>query len=166
MSNYLPQYTAACQAPAADFAVGSPEEKAAVDRFRRFFGQLTEENARVLTRETYAEHFFFFDTLKVLTERDALEEYFVETALNTESVQAHVEEVARAGSNFYIRWRMDIRLKKFRRGQTLQSVGMTHLRFNDDGRIILHHDYWDASAGFFEHVPALGSIIRWIRGMF
>jgi hypothetical protein len=154
------------QWPGQEMAPGSPAEQTALDRFARFFGQLTDKNARELTRQTYAENFYFFDTLKYLSGREALEEYFVETARNTESVQARITDVARSGSNYYVRWTMDIRLKKFRRGETLRSVGLTHLRFDEMGLIVLHHDYWDTTSGFFEHVPGLGSVLRWIRAKF
>jgi hypothetical protein len=40
---------------------------------------------------------------------------------------------------------------------------MTHLKFNREGRIVLHQDYWDSTAGFFEYVPILGPVIRWIK---
>lgn len=152
--------------PGTEFRPGSPEEKAAIDGFARFFGNLTEENAAALTRETYADPVFFYDTLKVIESVPELEHYFVETARNTESVQARIEDVARSGPDYYVRWTMDIQMKKFRRGQTLRSVGMTHLRFNPEGKIILHHDYWDSTSGFFEHVPGLGFVIRRIKAMF
>jgi hypothetical protein len=149
-----------------DFAPGSAAEKAAVERFQRFFGHLNEENARTLTRETYAENVFFFDTLKEINSLPELEEYFVETAHNTESVRAEVVDWARSGSDFYVRWTMEIQLKKFRRGETLRSVGMTHLRFNEEGKIILHHDFWDSTRGFYQHVPVLGGILRSIQARF
>ena len=38
-----------------------------------------------------------------------------------------------------------------------------HLRFNDAGQVVLHQDFWDSSQGFFEHVPILGAMIRWVR---
>jgi len=164
--NPIEEYHKALAAPAAEFLPGSDDEKAAIARFRNFFGHLTEENARALTRETYSDPVFFYDTLKMVKNRAELEEYFVQTARNTESVQVRIMDVARSGPNYYIRWEMDIRLKKFRRGETLRSVGITHLRFDRDGRITLHHDFWDSTSGFFEHVPALGHVLRWIKGMF
>lgn len=154
------------QFPGAALPPGSEQEKAALDRFARFFGHLDEANARELTRETYAEEFFFYDTLKEIRTLPELEEYFLETAHNTEAVSARIDDVARSGNDFYVRWTMDIRLKKFQRGRTLTSVGMTHLRFDEDGKIILHHDYWDSASGFYQYVPVLGGVIRYIRSLF
>jgi len=158
--------TALATSTGHQFAPESPEEKAAIARFSNFFGNLNEESAVELTRQTYAEPIFFYDTLKTITNLSELEEYFLETAQNTESVQARVLDVARSNGDYYLRWEMDIQLKKFRRGETLRSVGMTHLRFNPDGKIILHHDYWDSTEGFFQHVPVLGGVIRYIKTLF
>lgn len=148
------------------FVPGSEEEKKAIANFARFFGNLTEENAKELTAQTYADSFYFFDTLREIRDLETLEEYFLETAKNTDSVRARIVDVASSGQDYYVRWTMEIQLKKFQRGKTLRSVGMTHLRFSPDGKIVLHHDYWDASAGFYEHVPVLGSVIRYIRSLF
>ena len=152
--------------PGAALPPGSTREKEALARFSRFFGNLNEANARELTRETYAEEVYFYDTLKEIRTLGALEEYFLETAHNTEAVTARIDDVARSGNDFYVRWTMDIRLKKFQRGRTLTSVGMTHLRFNEEGKIIFHHDYWDAASGFYQYVPVVGTAIRYIRSLF
>lgn len=152
--------------PGANPPPGSPEDQRNIQNFARFFGNLTEDNARILTRQTYAPTLFFHDTFKTITSLDQLEHYFIETARNTDSVTARIDDVARSGPDYYIRWTMDIRLKKFQRGRTLRSVGITHLRFDEQGRILLHHDYWDSAAGFYQYVPLLGPGIRWIRSLF
>jgi hypothetical protein len=40
---------------------------------------------------------------------------------------------------------------------------MTLLRFDKQGRVVLHQDFWDSSAGFYEHLPVLGGVMRWIK---
>lgn len=142
---------------------GSPEADAGVQRFKKFFADMSEESVRTLTRETYAPEVFFNDTLKTVRGVDALEHYFLETVKNAESVNATVMDVTESDGNYYVRWTMDVRLAKFKRGETLRSIGITHLRFDDEGRIVIHQDYWDSTAGFFEHLPVLGGILRAIK---
>jgi len=142
---------------------GSPEAEAGVARFKKFFADMTEQSVRELTHVTYAPDAFFNDTLKTVRGADAIEHYFLETVKNAESVRATVHDVAESDGNYYVRWTMEVRLAKFKRGQTLRSIGITHLRFDDEGRILIHQDYWDSTAGFFEHVPILGGLIRAIK---
>jgi hypothetical protein len=40
---------------------------------------------------------------------------------------------------------------------------MTHVRFDPEGLVTLHQDYWDAGAGLYEHMPVLGRLIGAIR---
>lgn len=49
------------------------------------------------------------------------------------------------------------------RGQAQQISGCTQFEINDQGRIVLHRDYWDAAQQVYEKVPVLGSILRMIR---
>lgn len=152
--------------PGHVFEPGSEGEQRALERFQNFYRSLNAESARRLTRETYAEDVYFFDSLKTVRGVEALEDYFLETAGNTKAVRVEVLDMARSGADYYVRWVMEIELKRFKRGKTLKSVGLTHLRFNPDGRISMHHDYWDAASGFYQHVPVVGGMIRFIQRRF
>lgn len=44
-----------------------------------------------------------------------------------------------------------------------RSVGMSHIRFDADGKVILHQDFWDSTGGLFEHVPGLGWMLRSVK---
>jgi hypothetical protein len=54
---------------------------------------------------------------------------------------------------------------RFRRGggQEQQILGTTHLRFDDEGRVLLHHDHWDAAGQLYETLPLIGALMRWLR---
>lgn len=41
--------------------------------------------------------------------------------------------------------------------------GATHLRFDAEGRVRLHRDYWDAAEELYEQLPVLGSLMRWLK---
>ena len=42
-------------------------------------------------------------------------------------------------------------------------MGISHLRFDTEGKIILHKDFWDAAGGLYEDLPVLGGGMRWIK---
>lgn len=58
---------------------------------------------------------------------------------------------------------MMIRFKRFGRGQETWTVGMSHLRYDADGLVVYHQDYWSAADGLFEHIPVLGWAIAAIK---
>ena len=145
------------------FARGSAQETAALTQFKALFADLSAANARARVREVYAADAFFNDTLKTLHGVDAIEAYVVRSAQAAESVTTTFEDVAESNGDYYVRWVMDIRFKKFRRGETTRTIGITHLRFNAQGKVVLHQDYWDSAAGLYEHVPVVGGMIRFIQ---
>lgn len=142
---------------------GSAEEKAAVDRFAKFFGNLSAGNVRENLRKTYADKLYFNDTLKEISDIDALERYMLDTAASVESCTATIHDVVSKDGDYYFRWEMFIAFKKFRQGQVQPSIGMTHVRFDKEGRIVFHQDYWDAAANLFEKVPVVGWMIRKVK---
>lgn len=38
--------------------------------------------------------------------------------------------------------------------------GVSHLRFDGDGRVVLHRDYWDAAEELYAKLPVLGALMR------
>ena len=142
---------------------GSPEEKAAIERFVDFISRLSEENIRAKARKVYAADAYLNDTLKESIGIDRIEAYFIETARAAEEITARVEDVAESGGNYYFRWTMNVRFKKFKKGETVRSIGMSHIRFNSAGQVVLHQDYWDSGSNLFEHIPVVGWLIRRIK---
>lgn len=149
--------------PIGMVAVGSPEEAAALKRFEEFFGSMTVEKARHETAQVYAPNALLYDTLKLVEGASAIAEYFEATAKRASGVTVRVEDVARVSERHYLRWCMDITWSRFKKGQTTRSAGVTLLRFDGEGRVALHYDFWDSAGGFFEHLPLLGPLIRAVK---
>jgi hypothetical protein len=150
---------AAAAAPGVDLSEG--EAEAVVARFREFFKDVTPESIRQNSAKLYAEDVWFNDTLKTLHGRAAVEAYFLKTISHMDSFRTEVDDVARSGPDFYVRWTMDIRFKGAK--EPVRTIGMTLLRFDREGRAVLHQDFWDSGAGFYEHLPVLGGVMRWIK---
>jgi steroid Delta-isomerase len=73
-----------------------------------------------------------------------------------------VHEALADGDQCFLTWEFRFRFKG--RAQPLQTVrGATHLRWDAQGRIELHRDYWDAAEELYEKLPLLGPAMRWLR---
>ena len=146
------------------FEPGSAAETDALARFEDFFSHLTVEAVEAKVPGTYAPDVWFNDTLKTVNGLDHLVEYLRGSAEASEDVRVQIVETTRTEhGDYYVRWKMMIRFKKFARGQDPWTIGTSHIRFNDAGRITYQQDYWDSADGIFEHVPLLGHGIRAIK---
>ncbi|MFC1525558.1 nuclear transport factor 2 family protein [Candidatus Latescibacterota bacterium] len=142
---------------------GSEEERAAISRFTDFVSVMSPEIAREKTLSVYAENAYLNDTLAQITGAEAIRDYFVSSLGGAESVTVEVTDVAVSNGNYYFRWIMDIQYKKLKKGEVTRSVGMSHIRFDREGKVIFHNDYWDSTSGFFEHVPVVGWLIGKVK---
>jgi len=155
-------YAAAAARPTV--AAGSEEEQAAIARVKRFLGNWSEVTIREQTAQVYAPDAYLNDTLKTLHGATPIRDYFLETAENAESITVEFADVTRAtDGSHYFRWVMDVRMKKVAAGKTIRTPGITLVRFDEKGRVLIHQDYWDSAAGLWEHVPVIGRGIRIIK---
>lgn len=146
------------------FAPGSEQEAAALERFASFFSSFDPGRIEGLLPATYAPDVYFNDTLKAIRGSTDLAHYLAESAAAVEACRVVIEDRTRNEHGEYLlRWRMMIRFKRLRRGIDTWTVGVSHLRFAQDGRVAYHQDYWNAADGIYEHVPLLGTLIRAIK---
>jgi len=142
---------------------GSAEEKAAIERFKDCFTPGTPENVLPKIRHVFAENAYFNDTLKEVNGNDAIETYLRQGFKALESCTFEFTDVAVSGSDYYFRWIADMKFKSLKKGRVLRSHGMTHIRFDETGKVVLQQDFWDSGSGIFEHIPVLGGLIKLIK---
>ncbi|MFK7915381.1 MAG: hypothetical protein AB8B93_15815 [Pseudomonadales bacterium] len=111
----------------------------------------------------YAERVHFSDTLAYINDRATLRAYFADLADNGATVQVNILSAQRNGADAYLIWEMTTSFTPVLSTKQSHSIGITHLRFNAAGEVILHQDFWDAATGFYQHVPVLGGALRGVR---
>jgi hypothetical protein len=141
-------------------AEGSEEERRAIERFQNLLGDFKAPDFGERIPEVYAEDVFFNDTIKTVHGAEDLQEYLTATAEAIDKGTVEFLDLVADNGNYYFRWAMTIRFRRFARGEDTRSVGMTHVRFDSAGKVALHQDFWDSAGGLFEHVPALGWMLR------
>ena len=70
--------------------------------------------------------------------------------------------VAISGDTAFVEWEMGLKIK----GIEFVYPGATRLRFNADGLIVDHRDYFDFVGPTFGPVPLVGGFVRWLYGRF
>ena len=142
---------------------GSTAEQSAISRFENFLAHLDEKTAREETEKVYATDAFLNDTLKTLHGSAAIRDYFIKTAQGLDSMSVVFDDIATSGHNYYFRWTMETQMKHLAKGKTIRTIGVTLIRFDPRGRVILHQDFWDSAQGVWDYVPLIGPSIKWIQ---
>lgn len=74
-----------------------------------------------------------------------------------------VTHAALDGDTCFLRWKFTCRPRLSGRGHPWIVDGITEVRFNDQGKVVEHVDYWDAGHYVYERLPLFGYLVRFIR---
>ena len=159
------EYRAALeQRPGITFA-GTEQGRRATERFTALYADLGEQNVQARVRDTYAPDAWFNDTIATEVGIDAIEKYLLKTARGSEMIKGTTRDVAVSGADCYVRWTLEFRTKNLAGGKPVVTEGVSQLRFDEQGRIVLHQDFWNPAAGIYQHLPLLGPAIRFVNGL-
>lgn len=113
--------------------------------------------------EIYSDDIQFRDPLHAVNGLQKLTDYFNGMMDDLQECRFefhHSLEVLDRGEAILF-WTMHYRHKKIAGGRLLELTGNTHLLFND--KVYYHRDYFDAGSMLYEHLPFLGSAIRYVK---
>jgi len=60
-------------------------------------------------------------------------------------------------------WEFHYRIAIFGREQKLTIHGTSHLKFNAEGKVYWHRDYWDAAEELYARLPVVGLLMRGLK---
>ena len=130
--------------------------------FAERFATLDTHNLDLLN-DLYSEDVAFRDPLHQLTGLTALRAYFAQLYAKVPECHYRFEGTDELEPGHgYIRWTLHYRHPQLARGQLISLHGCSHLRWHE--RVYFHQDYFDAGALLYEHLPIMGSAIRWLKG--
>ena len=158
-----PSYPAAYRAALVETEASAPVRNEDLELFIKFLeGIGTPGNARAAS-ELYSENIHFSDALILTEDKQVIVKHFsdLEAAGNQVKVTMHQKLIS--GNDVFLVWSMEARFTPIRTERISDSLGVTHLRFDDSGRVILHQDFWDSTEGFFRHIPVLGSVVNSVK---
>jgi hypothetical protein len=133
---------------------------AGLEAFVEGYGNLAHTDLRARITELYAEDLYFNDTIHTYTSREDLVAYLGKTGDALDESIVEVRQVMRDGSDVFVRWSMDFKLRAVGREIHSRSIGVTHLRFNEDGQVLVHQDFWDSGHALYAKLPVVGWFIR------
>ena len=159
--SYVPQYESAVST--IHGADSQPAENADVWELfapmRAVYSDLKHPDLEDRIRDAYADQMYFNDTFHTFNTQDQLVEYLMQTADRVNSTTTEFEEVGFSGSSYFLRWKMHIEVEISGETIVTNSIGVSQLRFDDEGKVVFHQDFWDNTEGFFRHLPVVGYVL-------
>lgn len=107
----------------------------------------------------YAEDARFRDPFNRVQGRAAITAIFRHMFTQVETPRFVVTEQIAEGTQAFLVWEFHF----LRGGEPLCIHGGSHLKFNADGLVAEHRDYWDAAEELYARLPLIGPLMRWLQ---
>ncbi|MEY4737964.1 MAG: hypothetical protein RL302_2283 [Pseudomonadota bacterium] len=134
----------------------------AVDRIVDAFQTLTPAGVQALDA-IYAPDARFKDPFNEVQGVAEIQRIFRHMYVSLENPRFIVTGHIVQGAQCFLTWEFQFGFRRFKRGEAQCILGGSHLVLNDEGRITLHRDYWDAAEELYEKLPVVGSVMRWLK---
>jgi ketosteroid isomerase-like protein len=134
----------------------------AVDRIVALFENMQREDVRALDAY-YAIDAWFKDPFNEVRGLPAVQRIYAHMFEALEAPRFTVTSRIQQGNEVFLAWDFRFGFRSFRRGREQLVRGGSHLTLAPDGRIASHRDYWDAAEEVYEKLPAIGSLMRWLK---
>ena len=144
----------------------SPPPSDAAQRFAQLYELTDQPGYEQRTRAFYAPRLYFNDTLTTLGSADQIVEHLGRLHDGGSRIDVEIDDVLTNGTDLYVRWTMDASFSALGSARTSRTIGISQLRFDTDGRVVLQQDFWDPVEGFYRFVPVLGDAIESVRRRF
>ena len=131
-----------------------------LDRLVDFYEHLQPADLARLP-QLYAVDARFKDPFNEVQGTAAIEAIFEHMFRRLQQPRFVVSERVDGGGQAFLVWDFLFTLPGERTERCIR--GATHLRFDADGRVRLHRDYWDAAEELYEQLPLLGALMRWLK---
>ena len=133
---------------------------AAAARVIDLFSDYSAEPVAAKIRGVYADKFFFRDGFKELHELEALADYMVKGTEPLRSCSFEFSEPVFDGGDCYLRWVMKVNLNRDPEDAMQECIGMSHIRFDESGKVVYQQDYWDPTDILYSRIPLVGWAIK------
>lgn len=130
-------------------------------RLVQFYEQLRKPDDLARLGTVYAPKARFKDPFNEVQGLPAIEAVFAHMFRTLTAPRFVVTSQMAQGDQAFLVW--DFRFQ-FKGEQAMQTIrGASHLRFDAQGRVVDHRDYWDAAEELYEKLPVLGGAMRWLK---
>jgi len=135
-------------------------EQQPLERLVRFYETLAMETVGEV-RSVYAPDAFFKDPFNEVRGHAAIIPIFQHMFVQVEQPRFVVKERMVQGRQAFLTWEFHFSMRSAQGVQTIR--GASHIEFDEQGRVAMHRDYWDAAEELYEKIPLLGALMRWLK---
>ena len=127
-----------------------------------FFEHITEQTVADMP-SFYAADAYFKDPFNEVRGLTGVQGIFSHMFVALDKPHFVVTKQLVDGAQCFLTWNFVFRFKRFSPDVWQTVRGGSHLELSPEGLIAFHRDYWDTAEELYEKLPAVGSLMRWLK---
>jgi steroid Delta-isomerase len=135
---------------------------ARLQRLVAFYETITEQSLPEIG-SLYANNAYFKDPFNEVNGIASIEKIFAHMFVASHDPRFIVLSNIESGDEVFLIWEFRFRIKRYKPDVEQIIRGASHLRFDASDRVTFHRDYWDAAEEFYEKLPLIGSLVRFVK---
>jgi len=136
--------------------------KSRSERIEEIFNALNKDTMHLLD-DFYHGEIVFEDPLGHIEGLEDLRAYYANLYEGAAEVSfAFTDEVVQDDTHI-VMWIMRMKVKRLNKGEPIEVVGNSLIRFGDEDKVVYHRDYFDMGAMIYEHVPVVGWMVKKVK---
>jgi hypothetical protein len=137
-------------------------DQSRIDALLRFYQTLTPESVSGFGA-FYSESTYFKDPFNEVRHLADIQAIFTRMFRQVAEPRFEILEQVGDQAGMFLVWNLRFRLRSWKPRQEQCIHGVSHLRFDADGKVCYHRDYWDTGEELYEKLPLLGLGARLLR---
>jgi len=133
-----------------------------VDSLVEFFEAIRPESVADFARY-YSDDGFFKDPFNEVRGVPAIQRIFTHMFSQVAEPRFEITERVVDGNAAMLVWELHYRVVIFGREQNQVIRGASHLKFDAEGKVYWHRDYWDAAEELYARLPVVGLLMRGLK---
>lgn len=129
-----------------------------LERYKQLFETLAPESLKQDFTNVFDPKVYFKDPFNEVRGLSDLRQIFSHMFNSLHEPEFRIHHMAGADKTGYLEWRFYFKLKP--QGEMQQINGMSKILINDQDKVIVHMDYWDAGEYVYRKIPVLGWFIK------
>lgn len=133
-----------------------------IDELIHFYEHLTADSVAHFP-EYYAQNAYFKDPFNEVHGLAPIQRIFTHLFAQVAEPRFVVLERIVDEHAAMIVWELHYRAGRWAGGEEQIMRGVSHLKFDADGKITWHRDYWDTAEELYTKLPVIGCLMRGLR---
>lgn len=132
-----------------------------IKAYCQFFESINQNTSIEKYKEQFNPNAVFKDPFHKVQGIDAIYNVFQKMYKNLDNPYFKVHEAIQKENVAYIKWGFYFSFKKDTIVQNF--TGVSRVKFDDNGKVLEHIDFWDSAENIYEKIPFISHIIKFIK---